>query len=167
MLWRRLPAPVIAAVHGACIGGGLQFASAADIRVVAPDAKLAIMEMRWGLIPDMGSFATWRSFVRDDVLRELTYTNRIFSGEEGKELGFVSHLSDTPFETAMTLAREIASRNPTAIKAAKRVINQLPDLTESEILMLESVEQEKVGTNPNQKEAVFAFIEKRAANFVD
>ncbi len=165
--WRKLAAPVIAAVHGACIGGGLQFASAADIRIVAPDAKMSIMEMRWGLIPDMGSFSTWRSFVRDDILRELTYTNRIFSGEEAKELGFATHLSATPHDDAMALAKEIASRNPDAIQASKRVINALPDLDEDAILMMESEEQDKIGRTPNQIEAVMAFMQKRTANFVD
>ena len=167
LLWRRLPAPVIAAIHGPCIGGGLQFASAADIRVVAPDVKMSIMEMRWGLIPDMGSFATWRNFVRDDVLRELTYTNRIFSGEEGKELGFVSHLSEDPIVKAMELATEIAGKNPDAIKASKRLINALPDMNEDEILMMESEEQTKVGGTSNQMEAVMSFMQKRAANFTD
>ena len=167
MQFRQIAAPVIAAVHGACIGGGLQFASAADIRFVTPDAKMSIMEMRWGLIPDMGSFTTWRSFVRDDVLRELTYTNRIFSGEEGKELGFVTHLSESPYEDAMALAKEIASRNPDAVQASKRLINKLPDMTADEILMMESEEQDKIGRTPNQIEAVMAFMQKRAANFVD
>lgn len=165
--WRKLAPPVIAAVHGACIGGGLQLASAADIRIASPDAKMSIMEMRWGLIPDMGSFTTWRSFVRDDVLRELTYTNCIFSGEEGKALGFVTHLSDNPHADAMTLAAEIASRNPDAIKSSKRVINALPDLDEDAILMMESVEQDKISRTPNQIEAVMAFMQKRAANFSD
>tara|TARA_R110000772_G_scaffold12128_9_gene37352 strand:+ start:508 stop:1290 length:783 start_codon:yes stop_codon:yes gene_type:complete len=165
--WRRLAAPVIAAIHGACVGGGLQFASAADVRIATPDSKLSIMEMRWGLIPDMGSYSTWRSFVRDDILRELTYTNRIFSGEEGKDLGFVSHLADDPLAKAMELAAEIAGKNPDAIKAAKRLMNKLPDMNEDEILMMESVEQDKVGRAPNQKEAVMAFMQKRAANFND
>jgi enoyl-CoA hydratase/carnithine racemase len=167
LLWRRLPAPVIAAVHGPCIGGGLQFASAADIRVIAPDAKLSIMEMRWGLIPDMGSFATWRNFVRDDVLRELTYTNRTFSGEEAKELGFATHLSADPKAKAMEVATEIAGKNPDAIKAAKRLINKLPDMNEQEILMMESVEQDKISRTPNQMEAVMSFMQKRAGNFSD
>lgn len=167
LLWRKLKAPVIAAVHGPCIGGGLQFASAADIRVVAPDAKMSIMEMRWGLIPDMGSYTTWRSFVRDDILRELTYTNRIFTGEEGKELGFVTHVSDNPHVKAMEIATEIASKHPQAIQIAKDLINKLPDLNEDEILMAESEGQDKVSRTPNQVEAVYAFMQKRAANFVD
>lgn len=165
--WRRLAAPVIVAIHGACVGGGLQFASAADVRIATPDSKLSIMEMRWGLIPDMGSYTTWRSFVRDDILRELTYTNRIFSGEEGKELGFVSHVAEDPLAKAMELAAEIAGKNPDAIKAAKRLMNKLPDMNEDEILMMESVEQNNVSREPNQKEAVMAFMQKRAANFND
>lgn len=165
--WRRLKAPVIAAVHGPCIGGGLQFASAADIRVVTPDAKMSIMELRWGLIPDMGSYTTWRSFVRDDILRELTYTHRIFTGEEGKELGFVTHLSDDPHAKAMELATEIASKHPQAIQAAKALINRLPDMNEDEILMMESIGQDSVSKTPNQVEAVMAFMQKRPANFVD
>ncbi len=167
LTWRKIPAPVIAAVHGACIGGGVQYMSAADIRVVAPDAKLSIMEMRWGIIPDMGSYTTWRNFVRDDVLRELTYTNRIFSGEEAHELGFVSHLTSDPLEKAFNLAHEIAGKNPDAIKVAKKLMNALPDLDEDAILMMESVEQQKLMGTPNQKEAVMAFFEKRAANFTD
>ncbi len=167
LLWRKLKAPVIAAVHGPCIGGGLQFASAADIRVVAPDAKMSIMEMRWGLIPDMGSYTTWRSFVRDDVLRELTYTNRIFTGEEGKELGFVTHLSDDPHAKAMEIATEIAGKHPQAVQIAKALINKLPDMNEDEILIAESEGQDKVSRTPNQVEAVYAFMQKRAANFVD
>lgn len=167
LTWRQMPAPVIAAVHGACIGGGVQYMSAADIRVVAPDAKLAIMEMRWGLIPDMGSYTTWRNFVRDDILRELTYTNRIFSGQEANELGFVTHLSETPLEEAFKLANVIAGKNPDAIKSAKRLINKLPDMDEDAILLMESVEQDKVVAGPNQQEAVMAFLEKRAGNFVD
>ncbi len=167
LLWRKLKAPVIAAVHGPCIGGGLQFASAADIRVVAPDAKMSIMEMRWGLIPDMGSYTTWRSFVRDDILRELTYTNRIFTGEEGKELGFVTHLADHPHAKAMEIATEIAGKHPQAVQLAKELINKLPDMNEDEILLAESEGQDKVSRTPNQVEAVYAFMQKRAPNFVD
>tara|TARA_R110002033_G_scaffold34284_18_gene71932 strand:- start:2960 stop:3784 length:825 start_codon:yes stop_codon:yes gene_type:complete len=167
LLWRKLKAPVIAAVHGPCIGGGLQFASAADIRVVAPDAKLSIMEMRWGLIPDMGSFTTWRSFVRDDILRELTYTNRIFTGEEAKDLGFATHVSESPHAKAMEIAREIARKHPQAVQVAKALINKLPDMNEDEILMMESVGQDQVSRTPNQVEAVMAFMQKRDAVFTD
>ena len=167
MVWRQLPMPVIAAVHGVCFGGGLQIISGADIRIVAPDARLAIMEMRWGLIPDMGGYALWRSLVRGDVLRELTYTNREFSGEEALNLGFATHVDAAPYARALALAKVIASRNPQAVRAAKRISNRLPDLDEDAILMAESEEQMHVIRSPNQIEAVRANIEKRAPDFAD
>ena len=166
-LWRELPMPVIAAVHGVCFGGGLQIASGADIRIAAPDARMSIMEMKWGLIPDMGGFTVWRGNVRDDVLRELTYTNREFSGEEGKDLGFVTYVDADPVARAMAIANEIVNRNPDAMQGAKSLINELPDMDEDAILIAESVEQNRVMRQPNQIEAVMSQMQKRAANFVD
>jgi enoyl-CoA hydratase/carnithine racemase len=167
MLWRKLPVPVIAAVHGVCFGGGLQIASGADIRVVAPDARLAVMEMKWGLIPDMGGYALWRVLVRDDVLRDLTYTNREFSGEQAMELGFATYVDDNPYARAMAIAHEIANRNPHAMREAKALFNEFADLDEDAILMAESERQARVIRTPNQIEAVMAGMQKRAANFAD
>jgi enoyl-CoA hydratase/carnithine racemase len=166
-LWRTLPMPVIAAVHGVCFGGGLQIASGADIRIVTPDARMAIMEMKWGLIPDMGGYAVWRGNVRDDVLRELTYTNREFSGNEAHALGFATYVDADPYTRAMAIASEIANRNPDAMRLAKDLFNRLPDMDEDAILMAESTEQMKVMRTPNQIEAVMAGMQKRAANFAD
>lgn len=167
MLWRKLPAPVIAAVHGVCFGGGLQIILGADFRVIAPDARLAIMEMRWGLIPDMGGYALWRDHVRADVLRELTYTNREFSGEEAHRLGFATYVDDNPHARAMEIASTIAGKNPDAIRAAKDLFNRAPDLNEDEILMQESILQGEVIRTPNQMEAVMAQMQKRPAKFSD
>lgn len=167
MLWRKLPMPVIAAVHGVCFGGGLQIASGADIRVIAPDARLAVMEMKWGLIPDMGGYALWRGMVRDDVLRELTYTNREFSGAEALGLGFATYVNENPHARAMAIAHEIANRNPDAMREAKALFNEFPDLDEDEILMAESVRQARVIRTPNQIEAVMAGMQKRAGRFAD
>ncbi len=166
-MWRSLPMPVIAAVHGVCFGGGLQIASGADIRVVTPDARMSIMEMKWGLIPDMGGYAVWRGYVRDDVLRELTYTNREFSGAEAQSLGFATYVDTDPYARAMAIAGEIANRNPDAMRIAKDLFNRLPDMDEDAILMAESVEQMKVMRTANQIEAVMAGMQKRAASFVD
>ncbi len=166
-MWRTLPMPVIAAVHGVCFGGGLQIASGADIRVVAPDARMSIMEMKWGLIPDMGGYAVWRGYVRDDVLRELTYTNREFSGEEAQALGFATYVDADPYARAMAIAGEIAGRNPDAMRIAKDLFNRVPDMDEDAILMAESAEQMKVMRTPNQIEAVMAGMQKRAGNFAD
>jgi enoyl-CoA hydratase/carnithine racemase len=163
--WRKLPVPVIAAVHGVCFGGGLQVASGADIRVVAPDARMSVMEMKWGLVPDMGGFALWRDLVRGDVLRELTYTNREFSGEEAHELGFATHVDAQPLARATAIAAEIALKHPAAVRVAKDIMNRIPDLDADAILMAESVGQDKVIRTPDQVEAVMAQMEKRAPNF--
>ena len=167
MLWRKLPMPVIAAVHGVCFGGGLQIASGADLRVVAPDARMAVMEMKWGLIPDMGGYALWRNMVREDVLRELTYTNREFSGADSLELGFATYVDENPHTRAMAIAREIANRNPEAMREAKALFNEYADLDEDAILMAESVRQSRVIRTPNQIEAVMSQMLKRTANFKD
>jgi enoyl-CoA hydratase/carnithine racemase len=166
MQWRRVPAPVIAAVHGVCFGGGLQIASGADIRIVHPETRMAVMEMKWGLVPDMGGYALWRNLVRDDILRELTYTNREFSGRDAQAMGFATEVNDNPLDRARELARTIAAKNPDATKAAKRLFNRLPDMDEDSILLAESEEQSKIIRTPNQREAVMSQMEKRSANFV-
>ena len=166
-IWRDLPVPVICAIHGNCFGGGMQIALAADYRIATPDANLCIMEMKWGLVPDMGGYALWRGLVRDDVLRELTYTNRIFNGTEAQEMGFATHVSDNPLDDAMALAKQIALKNPDAIKASKRIFNSMQDATDAELLMAESVEQDKIIRTPNQMEAVFAEMQKRKPAFTD
>lgn len=167
MQWRKLPVPVIAALHGVCFGGGLQIASGADIRIAAPDTRMAIMELKWGLVPDMGGYALWRALVRDDVLRELVYTNREFTGAEARDYGLVTHVDDDPLARASAIANEIANRNPDAIRGAKRLHAAMVERGTDDILMEESVEQHKVMRKPNQIEAVMAGMEKRAPNFSD
>lgn len=167
MLWRKLPVPVIAAVHGVCFGGGLQVASGADIRVVDPTARMAVMEMKWGLVPDMAGYALWRGMVRDDVLRELTYTNREFTGAQAHEYGFATILDANPLARANAIAAEIAERNPHAERAAKRLFNSYLHASVDEILMAESVEQQALIGTKNQIEAVMSQMEKRKGLFVD
>ncbi len=165
--WRTLPVPVIAAVHGIAFGGGFQIMSGADIRIMAPGTRCSIMEMKWGIVPDMAGFALWRTTVRDDVLRELTYTAREFDAEEAAALGFVTHLSDAPYAAAMDIAAAIAARNPEAIRAAKRLANLSADGSAGPILVAESAEQAKLMRSPNQMEAVMANMQKRTPNFTD
>ena len=167
MQWRKLPVPVIAAVHGVCFGGGLQVASGADIRVIDPTARLAVMEMKWGLVPDMAGYALWKGMVRDDVLRELTYTNREFTGEQAGEYGFATIVDANPVARATAIAAEIANRNPHAQRAAKRLFNRYLESTTDEILMAESVEQTALIGSRNQIEAVRSQMEKRKGEFVD
>ncbi len=163
--WRNLPVPVIAAVHGVAFGGGLQICLGADIRLVAPDTRMSVLEIKWGLVPDMAGLPLMRELARDDVVRELTFTGRQFSGEEAVQLGFATRAATDPHAEAMTLAREIAGKSPDAIRAAKRLLNRRGDSNEADLLMAESVEQEQLIGSPNQLEAVRAGMEKRAPNF--
>ncbi|MBL9009570.1 MAG: crotonase/enoyl-CoA hydratase family protein [Alphaproteobacteria bacterium] len=167
MVWREVPVPVIAAVHGVAFGGGFQVMLGADIRYVAPDTRLSVMEIKWGLVPDMGGVELMRHLAREDVVRELTYTGRIFSGEEAGAYGFATKVTATPREDALALAREIASKSPTAIRAGKRLMNLAAHGTSAEILLAESVEQLKLIGSPNQVEAIMSNLQKRAANYAD
>ena len=167
MTWRKCPVPVIAAVHGVCFGGGLQIASGADVRMVHPDTRMAIMEMKWGLVPDMGGYALWRGLVRDDVLRELVYTNREFTGREAQELGLATFVDEDPLARATALAETIARKNPAAIRGSKRLFDVMQDRDTDAILMAESEEQDHVIRKPNQIEAVMAEMQKRAPRFED
>lgn len=165
--WRKLPVPVVVALHGICFGGGAQIASGADIRIAAPDTRMAIMEMKWGLVPDMGGFALWRGTVREDILRELIYTNREFSGSNALDYGLVTYLDDDPLARATAIATEIAGKNPDAIRGAKRLMEAMHEHSADDILLEESREQHKIMRTPNQMEAVMAGMEKRAPNFAD
>jgi enoyl-CoA hydratase/carnithine racemase len=144
MQWRALPVPVIAAVHGVCFGGGLQIAAGADIRVAAPDARLAVMELQWGIVPDMGHFVLWRGLVREDCLRELTWTAREFSGQEAQALGFATHVDADPLARAMAIAQEIAAKDPAAIRAAKALFGSTADMASDAILLAESEAQDRL-----------------------
>ncbi len=165
--WRTLPMPVIAAVHGVAFGGGFQIMSGADIRIASPHARFAIREVYWGLVPDMAGIALWRGIARDDVLRELTYTAREFDGPEALALGFVTKLAEDPWAEAHALAKQIAARNPEAVRGSKKLFNLQPDLDSAAILQAESDVQLGVIRRPNQIEQVMANMEKRAAVFVD
>ncbi len=166
-VWTEVPVPVIAAVHGVAFGAGIQIALGADIRFIAPDARMSVMEIKWGLIPDVTGTQTLRRLVRLDIAKELTFSGRIVSGTEAVELGLATYLSDTPREAALELAREIAARSPDAIRAGKRLLNESVQLSVDEGLRLEaSIQATLIGT-PNQTEAVRANLEKRTPAFFD
>jgi enoyl-CoA hydratase/carnithine racemase len=165
--WIAVPVPVIAAIHGACFGGGLQIALAADIRVCAPDARLSVMEIKWGLIPDMSITRTLPRLVGIDVAKELTYTGRVFNGTEALSLGVVTHVEDDPLATAAALAAEIASKSPDAIRGAKRLYEESWTGPVEQTLSLEAVTQLGLLGSQNQLAAVTAGITKQPAEFVD
>ena len=164
-IWTEVPVPVIAAVHGVAFGGGLQIALGADIRIATPDAKLSVMEIKWGLVPDMSGTQTLRRLVRLDVAKELTFTGRIISGTEAAALGLVTRLDPNPREAALALAAEIAAKSPDAVRAAKRLLDQSGVVSVADGLRLEEELQRSVLGTKNQIEAVQANLQKRTPEF--
>jgi enoyl-CoA hydratase/carnithine racemase len=165
--WRQLEVPVIAALQGACIGGGLQIALGADIRLAAPDTRLSVMEIRYGLVPDMSLWQTITRLVGDDVARELAYTARMVEASEALELGLVTRIEADPLTAAGTLAAEIAANSPDAIRRIKRLANEAPQLSAAEGLALEAELQQQLIGSPNQIAAVGAALTKQPAEFAD
>jgi len=166
-VWSEVPVPVIAAIHGVALGGGLQLALACDLRVAAPDAQLSVMEIRYGLIPDMSASRTLLQLVRPDVARELIYTGRIVTGDEAGRLGLVTHVDPDPLARARALARTIAAQSPQAIRAAKALCNAAPDLDAAAALARETELQLPLLGSPDQLEAVQAALARRAPMFHD
>ena len=165
--WRENPVPVIAAVKGLAYGGGLQLMMAADIKYVHPETRFSIMEMKWGIIPDLAGTQLMRHNIREDIYKEYTYTNKIFTAEEAVQHGFATHMSGYPLQAAMELANKIASKNPEAIIKAKTVINAANYGSAEEGLRAESERQQDIMMKPNQLEAVFANMQKRVPTFKD
>jgi enoyl-CoA hydratase/carnithine racemase len=165
--WLAVPVPVIAALHGNCLGGGLQIALAADVRFAAPDARLSVMEIKLGLIPDMSITRTLPRLVGIDVAKELTYTGRVISGAQASELGLVTHVVDDPLAAARELAAEIESKSPDAVRGAKRLFDEAWTGSAPETLSLEASIQLGLIGSPNQLAAVSARISKQPAKFID
>ena len=166
-IWKQVPVPVIAAVHGVAFGGGLQLALAADIRLASQDARFSVMEIKWGLIPDMSGTQTLRDLVRLDVAKELTYTGRIVEADEAAELGLVTKLCDDPVAAALEMAAEIAGKSPDAIAAGKTLLENAWHGRSADGLGLEASLQKTIIMQENQMEAVMATFEKRPPRFKD
>lgn len=165
-VWQEVPVPVIAAVHGHALGGGIQIALGADIRIVHPDTQLSVREVHWGLIPDMTGTLMLSRLVRPDIVKNLVFTARVFSGHEAHEMGIATQLSQNVHADAMTMAREIAGRSPEAVRGAKKLINLLANSGAAEQF---AAERETIGRligTANQAEAVMSHFEKRPPNFV-
>lgn len=165
--WLCMPVPVLAALHGHCLGGGLQIALAADIRIAAPGARLSVMEVNWGLIPDMSITRTLPRLVGIDVAKELTYTGRVLSGAEALALGLVTRVSEDPLGEARMLAAQIAANSPEAVRGAKRLFDEAWIGTAGETLALEASIQLGLLGSPNQLAAVAAGMGKQPAEFTD
>lgn len=165
--WVTLPVPVIASIHGNCLGGGLQIALGADVRIATPDARMSVMEVKWGLIPDMSLTQTLPRLVGIDVAKELVYTARVFSGDDALRLGVVTRLAEDPLAAAHQLAREIAGRSPDAIRGAKRLIGEAWGRPPEVGLRLEAEIQRRLIGSPNQLAAVVAGMSRQEPEFSD
>lgn len=164
-VWKKIPVPVICALHGVAYGGGLQIALGADIRIAHPDTKLSVMEIKWGLIPDMSASQTLRDLVRLDVAKELTFTGRVVQGEEAQQLGLVTSVSENPREAALAMATAIARRNPNAVSYAKYLLDSTWHGDDMDGLRTEERLQAKVMKSPNQVEAVMSEMEGREGDY--
>ena len=165
--WREVEIPVIAAAQGFALGGGFQLFMGSDIRYAAPGTKFSIMESRWGLVPDMGTTHVMTRVAREDIVKELALTARIFEADEAYEHGFLTRICDNPVEAALETANAIATRNPDAVRGTKRLFNEPADRFVADTLMLESVIQDDIIGYPNQIEAVKAELEGRPAVYDD
>tara|TARA_X000000368_G_C23011762_1_gene703816 strand:- start:468 stop:1280 length:813 start_codon:yes stop_codon:yes gene_type:complete len=166
-IWKKLPMPVITSIHGVAYGGGAQIALGGDIRIAAPAVKMSILEIKWGLIPDMSLSQTLRDLVSLDVAKELMFTGRVLNGEQAKNLGLVTHVDQNPLERALALAKEIASKSPDAVRAGKKLLEESWNAEERFGLELEDRLQRQLIGSPNQVEAITANFENREPNFTD
>jgi enoyl-CoA hydratase/carnithine racemase len=163
--WKSVPVPVICALHGVAFGGGIQIALGADIRIAHPETKLSVMEVKWGLIPDMSGSQTLRDLVRLDVAKELVFTGRIVEAPEAHELGLVTRLDNDPVAAAMAMAKEIAGKNPEAVSLAKKLLEDGWHGDSHDGLKLEEDLQKRIIGSPNQMEAVRAGMAKEDGRF--
>lgn len=166
-VWREIPVPVICAITGVAFGGGFQIAMGADMRYATPDAKFSVMEVKWGLVPDMGISTTARHIIAPDRLKELAFSGRVFNGDEALAMGVVTGVYPDPYAAAMLTASEIAGRSPDAIRGIKQLINAGFDVDEKSALALEARIQTGLMGRRNQLEAVNANLEKRPPEFDD
>jgi enoyl-CoA hydratase/carnithine racemase len=163
--WTDLPVPVIAAVHGVALGGGIQLALGADIRIVAPDARMSVLEIRWGLVPDMTGTKRLVELVGLDVAKELTFTGRMVEGVEAQAIGLATKVADDPHAAAMEMAAEIAQKSPDAVRAAKRMLRAVGTIDEATAFAAERREIGALIGSPNQVEAIAAWFEKREPRY--
>jgi enoyl-CoA hydratase/carnithine racemase len=166
-VWQELQCPVIAALHGVVLGGGCQIALCADMRIASPDARFSVLEIRWGLVPDMTGTAMLPLLVGLDVAKELSFTGRMVSAGEAARIGLVTRVSDSPLDDALALAHEIARKSPQAIRGVKKLLNQARYASLAEQFRHERETIKPLLGSKNQVEAVMAHLEKRDPVFED
>ena len=166
-VWRELDVPVVCALRGVAFGGGLQIALGADLRFASPTARLSIMEIKWGLIPDIAISTTLRDILPVDRIKELAWSGRVVDAAEALELGLVTSIHDDPLAAAQQFAADVAARSPDAIRSMKKLFNRAWQMSDADALALEARLQSLILGAPNQVEAVMANLEGRAPVFED
>jgi enoyl-CoA hydratase/carnithine racemase len=165
LVWRAVPVPVIAALQGVAFGAGFQLALGADIRIAAPDTRVAVMEMKWGLVPDMGGMILLPQLTRSDIIRRMTYTAEPIDAKQALDWGLITELADDPLAAARSMATTIAGKSPSAMRAAKRLIGVAEREDAKTVLYHESLEQVDLIGKPHQMEVIAANMQKRAPKF--
>lgn len=165
LVWQELNVPVIAAIHGVAFGGGLQLALGADMRLIAPDAKVSVMEVRWGLVPDMGGMWILKHLLRADQMADVIYSGRVVTAPEAVHLGLATRMAENPVDEAMAMANSLANLSPNALRESKHLINFSLQNDRAAILKRESQVQDELIGGPDQREAVNAYLEKRPPQF--
>lgn len=166
-VWTELKVPVIAAVHGVALGGGLQIALGADIRIVAPDARLSFLEVQWGIVPDMAGTYLLPRLVGPDRAKELIWSCRWVDGAEAAQIGLATRTSADPLAEALSLARTLAQSSPDSIRASKKLLDDAATATPEDQFRAEELAVRRLIGAPNQVEAVNARLGKRPPKFVE
>ena len=161
LVWTTMPVPVIAAIHGAAVGVGLQLALGADIRIVTSDATLGAYEIRWGLAPDSGGTQLLPPLIGFDRAMDLCTTGRRVSGEEAVAIGLATSLAEDPRSAALEMARTIAGRSPEAVGSVVRLVRAGRPRLDQAALIEERTEMHRNIGSACQREAVAAVREGR------
>jgi enoyl-CoA hydratase/carnithine racemase len=163
--WRRIPVPVVAAVHGHCLGGGLQIALAADFRIATPDSRWSVLEGKWGIIPDMTGIRTLSELVGIDTAKKLTMTADVITGKEAHDLGLVTDLDADPLAAADELVSRLVQRSPDQLAAAKRLFDSSWTSSPRRTFARERLEQAYLLAARNTKVAREAAFKKIVPEF--
>jgi enoyl-CoA hydratase/carnithine racemase len=166
-VWREIPQPVICALHGSVFGGGLQIALGADLRYASAECQLSVMEIKWGIIPDMAISKTLLRLLPADKAKELAWSGRVFAADEAYEMGVITAIYDNPSQMARETAAAIALKSPNAVRAIKRLFDESAEMSTAQALQLEAQLQMSLLGSPQQREAVAANLEKRLPKFED
>ena len=162
--------PVLAAIHGACIGGGIDLITACDMRYATQDARFSVKEVDLAIIADMGTLQRLPRLIGDGLARELAYTGREFDGNEAHAMRLLNQAfqnKDSLMKFVMEMARSIAQKSPQTIRGIKETLNYSRDHSVAEGLQYIAEKNSAVLFSPDLNEAISAAMQKREAKFSD